>query len=44
VSETDHPAPPAARWLLLIHQLPAKPAYTRVKVWRRLLALGAVAV
>src|SRR4030088_1994907 len=34
-------APP---WLLLIHQLPAKPAYARVKVWRRLQALGAVTV
>lgn len=34
----------AARWLLLIHQLPAKPAYLRVKVWRRLQALGAVTV
>ena len=33
-----------ARWLLLVHQLPAKPAYLRVKVWRRLQALGAVAV
>jgi hypothetical protein len=32
------------RWLLLIHQLPAKPAYSRVKIWRRLQALGAVAV
>jgi hypothetical protein len=32
------------RWLMLIHQLPAKPAYLRVKVWRRLQALGAVAV
>ena len=32
------------RWLLLIHQLPAKPAYFRVKIWRRLQALGAVAV
>ncbi|MGH6815372.1 MAG: chromate resistance protein ChrB domain-containing protein [Hyphomicrobiaceae bacterium] len=32
------------RWLLLIHQLPAKPAYVRVKVWRRLHALGAIAV
>jgi hypothetical protein len=32
------------RWLLLIHQLPAKPAYLRVKVWRRLQTLGAVAV
>ena len=33
-----------ARWLLLIHQLPAKPAYPRVKIWRRLHLLGAVAV
>lgn len=33
-----------APWLLLIHQLPAKPAYARVKVWRRLQALGAVIV
>src|SRR5919206_863246 len=32
----------AARWLLLVHQLPGKPAYLRVKVWRRLQALGAV--
>jgi hypothetical protein len=32
------------RWLLLTHQLPAKPAYLRVKVWRRLQALGSVAV
>ena len=32
------------RWLLLIHQLPAKPAYARVKIWRRLQALGAVSV
>lgn len=32
------------RWLLLVHQLPAKPGYPRVKVWRRLQALGAVAV
>jgi hypothetical protein len=31
-------------WLLLIHQLPPKPPYLRVKVWRRLLALGAVAL
>lgn len=34
----------SVRWLLLIHQLPAKPAYARVKVWRRLQALGAVTV
>src|SRR3954468_10611892 len=40
---TETPAGPD-RWLLLIHQLPAKPAYFRVKVWRRLQALGAVTV
>jgi hypothetical protein len=38
------PSPVADRWLLLIHQLPTKPAYLRVKVWRRLQALGAVTV
>jgi hypothetical protein len=32
----------ADSWLLLIHQLPPKPPYLRVKVWRRLQALGAV--
>src|SRR5471032_1367527 len=32
------------KWLMLIYQLPAKPAYARVKVWRRLQALGAVTV
>src|SRR6185369_1153262 len=36
--------PKPAAWLLLIHQLPPKPAYLRVKVWRRLQALGAVAI
>src|SRR6267154_4539630 len=36
--------PESVRWLLLIHQLPAKPAYARVKVRRRLQALGAVTV
>jgi len=34
----------AAPWLVLFHQLPPKPAYLRVKVWRRLQALGAVAL
>lgn len=29
-------------WLLFIHQFPPKPAYLRVKAWRRLNALGAV--
>ena len=37
-------APEPANWLLLLHQLPAKPAYARVKLWRRLQAVGAVAV
>jgi hypothetical protein len=32
------------RWLLLIHQIPPKPAYLRVKIGRRLQALGAVAI
>src|SRR5712675_3401141 len=34
----------ALSWLLLIHQLPSKPAYFRVKIWRRLQGIGAVAV
>lgn len=33
-----------ARWLLLIHQIPPKPSYLRVKIWRRLQRLGAVAI
>jgi hypothetical protein len=41
---TDKIPPSPDRWLLLIHQLPAKPAYFRVKIWRRLQGLGAVAV
>jgi len=32
------------RWLLLVHQIPAKPAYLRVKVWRRLQSIGAIAM
>jgi hypothetical protein len=32
------------RWLLLIHQIPPKPDYFRVKIWRRLQRLGAVAI
>ncbi len=31
-------------WLLLIHQIPHKPSYLRVKIGRRLQSLGAVAV
>lgn len=33
-----------APWLLLIHQIPPKPGYFRVKIWRRLQQIGAVAV
>ena len=39
MQETDD-----ARWLLLIHQIPPKPSYLRVKIWRRLQRLGAVAI
>lgn len=35
---------PTGRWLLLIHQLPPKPAYLRVKIGRHLQRLGAVAI
>src|SRR3990170_8900648 len=40
----DTPQPVEGRWLLLIHQIPPKPNYFRVKIWRRLQRLGAVAV
>jgi hypothetical protein len=32
------------RWLILVHQLPARPSNIRVKIWRRLQQLGAVAL
>lgn len=32
------------RWLLLIHQIPADPAYLRVKIGRRLARVGALAL
>jgi hypothetical protein len=31
-------------WLVLVHQLPAKPAYQRVKIWRRLRDAGTIAL
>lgn len=31
-------------WLLLIHQIPAKPSYFRAKIWRRLQQVGAVPI
>jgi hypothetical protein len=33
-----------ARWLLLLNQIPRRPEYLRVKIWRRLQRLGAVAI
>ena len=33
-----------AKWMLLIHQIPPKPAYLRVKVGRHLQRIGAVAI
>src|SRR5215208_4028635 len=36
--------PSSTRWLLLIHQIPPKPDYLRVKIGRRLQRVGAVAV
>src|SRR5262245_44081059 len=41
---TRRPRPVEPRWLLLMHQIPPKPDYFRVKVWRRLQRLGAVAL
>jgi hypothetical protein len=38
------PAGGAARWILLMPNLPTTPSYVRVKVWRRLQAIGAVAL
>jgi hypothetical protein len=45
-SVIDSAAPPQerCRWLVLIHHLPPKPDYLRVKVRRRLQRLGAVAL
>ncbi len=42
-TSVTHPAS-EARWLLLIHQIPPKPDYFRVKIWRRLHNVGAVAI
>lgn len=40
----DRAAAIGDRWFLLIHQLPPKPGYFRVKIWRRLNDLGAVLI
>lgn len=44
VAAPDATAGPAPRWILLIHSIPPRPAYLRVKIGRRLQKLGAVAV
>ncbi len=44
LSKNRVPEKTEGRWLLLIHQIPPKPNYFRVKVWRRLQRLGAVAI
>ena len=36
-SESSRPG-----WLMLMYQLPAKPAYRRVKLWRQLQSIGAI--
>ena len=41
---TRSPEPDAAGWVLLIHQIPPKPDYLRVKIGRRLQRVGAIAV
>ena len=35
---------PKQGWILLIHQLPPKPTNLRVRIWRKLQKLGAVAI
>src|SRR5436305_15063297 len=40
----EQTGPTAVRWLLLIHQIPPKPTYLRVKMGRRLQRVGAVAI
>jgi len=34
----------SGKWLLLVHQIPPKPNTFRVKIWRRLQKIGAVAI
>lgn len=43
-TESPNRAAKAPRWILLVHQLPARPSNLRVRTWRRLQQLGAVAV
>src|SRR5215203_7268376 len=36
--------PKAHNWMLLVHQLPARPTNLRVRIWRKLQKLGAVSI
>src|ERR1051325_34734 len=40
--KTSHTPSNGARWVLFMPSIPAKPASVRVKIWRRLQAVGAV--
>lgn len=42
MNDSIESSPQEPRWLLLIHQIPPKPDYARVKIRRRLQAIGAV--
>lgn len=42
--DVEEPQDAGSPWLLLVHQLPTHPSRVRVKIWRRLQSVGAVAV
>jgi hypothetical protein len=44
VSTSQPAATGAKRWLLFVHQVPSQPSNLRVRTWRRLQQLGAIAV
>jgi len=41
---TKRSSPQPQKWVLLVHLLPAKPTNLRVRIWRQLLKVGAVAI
>src|SRR5512143_4188277 len=41
-STRPHDSTTGARWILFMPTIPAKPASVRVRIWRRLQAIGAV--
>src|SRR5688572_23286824 len=43
-SATEQRPAPADRWVMLVHQLPTRPSNLRVRTWRRLQQIGAIAV